>query len=157
MGKTKFDFSGESVIVTGGVRGIGKGIAEGFAEAGALVYILGTNKERGKTAEESIDRLGGDVHFLRCDVTQADWVNETFERILSETGRIDVLVNNAGGWSKQQPFEETTEEEWDRIVALNMKSVFLCSKAAIPAFRRQQSGRIINIGRAHDWLKHLPR
>jgi NAD(P)-dependent dehydrogenase (short-subunit alcohol dehydrogenase family) len=146
MGNTKFDFSGQTVMVTGGTRGIGKGIAEGFVKAGAFVYILGTNEERGKLAEENIRGRGGHVRFLRCDVTQADKVNETFERVGSEAGRIDVLVNNAGGWAKQQPITETPEEEWDRIVALNLKSVFLCSKAVIPIFRRQKRGRIINIG-----------
>lgn len=146
MGKTIFDFSGQTVIVTGGTRGIGKGIAKGFADAGAIVYILGTNEEWGKSVEESMQGQGGDVRFLRCDVTKSDQVNMKFDQVVSEAGRIDVLVNNAGGWAKQQPLTETPEEEWDRIVALNLKSVFLCSKAAIPTFRRQKSGRIINLG-----------
>ena len=146
MGKTTFDFSGQTVIVTGGTRGIGKGIAKGFAATGAFVFILGTNEERGKSVEEGIKSQGGAVRFLCCDVTQSNQVNETFDQVVSEAGRIDVLVNNAGGWAKQQPITETLEEEWDRIVALNLKSVFLCSKAAIPTFRRQKSGRIINLG-----------
>lgn len=145
MGKTRFDFNGQTVLVTGATRGIGRGIAEAFAEAGASVYLIGTNGERGAAAEQAIRERGGHVRFLPCDVTVSRQVSKTFERVLAESGRLDVLVNNAGGWKNQQSIAETPEEEWDATVALNLKSVFLCARAAIPIFKRQRSGRVINV------------
>ncbi|MFC1491152.1 SDR family NAD(P)-dependent oxidoreductase [Nitrospinota bacterium] len=146
MGKTKFDFAGQTAVITGAARGIGRSAAEEFAEAGAHVYVLDIDEEEGAAVCEAIRGKGGQADFLFCDVIDSKSVDQAFERILSGGGRVDVLVNNAGGWAKQQPLFETSEEEWDHIIELNIKSVFLCSKAAIPAFRRQKSGRIINMG-----------
>ena len=137
MGKTTFDFSGQVVAVTGGAKGIGKGSAEAFAAAGARVYVLDIDEAGRKVANAT---------FVACDVTDGAGVKSAFERIVADAGRLDVLVNCAGGFWKQLSVEETPEEEWDKVVDLNLKSIFLCAKAAIPAFKRQGSGRIINIG-----------
>jgi NAD(P)-dependent dehydrogenase (short-subunit alcohol dehydrogenase family) len=141
-----FDFSGQVAAVTGGARGIGKGSAEAFAAAGARVYVLDVDKTAGESVARGISEQGGQASFLGCDVTDAAQVSSTFERLLSEAGRLDILVNSAGGFWKQLSVEETPEDEWDRVVDLNLKSIFLCAKASIPAFKRQGSGRIVNIG-----------
>lgn len=144
--KTRFDFSDQIVVITGGAQGIGKGAAEAFAGAGARVYLLDIDEKKDTAVMEIIRGRRGEAHFLICDVTDATSVQKAFGRVLSETARIDVLVNNAGGWTRQQSTLDTAEEEWDRIIDLNLKSVFLCVKAAIPAFQRQKSGRIVNMG-----------
>jgi 3-oxoacyl-[acyl-carrier protein] reductase len=146
MGKTIFDFTGQVSAITGGARGIGKGSSEAFAEAGARVYVLDLDKAGGEAVTRGIQERGGQASFLACDVTDAAEVGATFDRLLSEAGRLDILVNSAGGFWKQLSVEETPEEEWDKVVDLNLKSIFLCAKAAIPAFKRQGSGRIISIG-----------
>jgi 3-oxoacyl-[acyl-carrier protein] reductase len=146
MGRTTFDFSGQVAVVTGGAKGIGKGSAEAFAAAGARVYLLDLDEPAGEAAARGIRERGGRAAFVACDVTDAKRVRDAFERILTEAGRLDVLVNSAGGFWKQLSVEDTPEEEWDRVVNLNLKSIFLCTQAAIPTFKRQKSGRIVNIG-----------
>jgi len=145
VGKTTFDFSGQVAVVTGGARGIGKGSAEAFGEAGARVFIVDIDKA-GEAVARGIEDRGGHAGFLACDVTDAAQVRAAFERIVGEAGRLDVLVNCAGGFWKQRSVEDTPEDEWDRVVDVNLKSIFLCAKAAIPIFKRQRSGRIVNIG-----------
>ncbi|OLC13520.1 MAG: hypothetical protein AUH29_12690 [Candidatus Rokubacteria bacterium 13_1_40CM_69_27] len=146
MGTTTFDFSGQVALVTGAARGIGKGSAEAFAEAGARVYVLDLDEAGGETVARDIRKRGGNASFVACDVTEAGRVTTAFDRILAEAERLDILVNSAGGFWKQLSVEETPEEEWDKVVDLNLKSIFLCTRAAIPAFKRQRSGRIVNIG-----------
>lgn len=146
MGKTRFDFSGQTAVVTGSATGIGQAASERFAEAGAHVFLVDIDEEKGAAVAEEIRAKGAEAEFVACDVTDSASVESAFSHIVSTTGRIDILVNSAGGWTKQQSVAETSEEEWDHIVTLNLKSVFLCSKAAIPTLLRQKSGRIINMG-----------
>ena len=146
MGRTVFDFSGQVAAVTGGARGIGKGSAEALAGAGARVYVVDIDEAGGEAVAESIRKQGGNATFVACDVTDASGVQAAFARILAEAERLDILVNSAGGFWKQLSVEDTPEDEWDKVIDLNLKTVFLCAKAAIPAFKRQRSGRIINIG-----------
>src|SRR5262245_17817391 len=145
-GSVTFDFSGQVAAVTGGARGIGKGSAEAFAAAGARVYVLDVDKSAGEAVARGISERGGQAAFLACDVTDAAQVASTFERLVNGAGRLDILVNSAGGFWKQLSVEETPEDEWDRVVDLNLKSIFLCAKACIPTFKRQGRGRIVNIG-----------
>ena len=146
MGKTTFDFSGQVAVVTGGARGIGKGAAEAFAESGAFVYAVDIDEPGGEAVARGIRERGGKASFFACDVTDAKRVTDVFDRIVASAGRLDILVNSAGGFWKQLSVEETPEDEWDKVVDLNLKSIFLCAKAAIPTFKRQGSGRIISIG-----------
>lgn len=146
MGKTTFDFSGQVAAVTGGARGIGKGAAEAFAQAGARVYVLDRDETGGEAVAAGIRKQGGNAAFIACDVTDWARVKAAFDRLVAEAERLDVLVNSAGGFWKQLSVEETPEDEWDSVIDLNLKSIFLCAKAAIPTFKRQGRGRIVNIG-----------
>jgi 3-oxoacyl-[acyl-carrier protein] reductase len=146
MGRTTFDFSGQVVAITGAGKGIGKGSALAFAEAGARVYALDHTTATGETTVKAIRERGGEASFIACDVSDARSVRSAFERLVTEAGRLDVLVNSAGGFTQQLSTEDTPEEEWDTVIAVNLKGVFLCAKAAVPIFKRQRSGRIINLG-----------
>jgi 3-oxoacyl-[acyl-carrier protein] reductase len=146
MGSTTFDFAGQVAVITGGARGIGKGSAEAFARAGAHVWVVDIEEKEGESVVTGIRSDGGRATFLACDMTDARQVRAGFARILEEAGRLDVLVNSAGGFWQQLSVEETPEDEWDRVIDLNLKSIFLAAQAAIPAFKRQGSGRIISIG-----------
>jgi 3-oxoacyl-[acyl-carrier protein] reductase len=133
-------------VITGGARGIGKGSAEAFAQAGAQVWLVDIDEKEGEAVAKTLRSRGGQASFVACDVTNAAQVRAAFQRIVAEARRLDILVNSAGGFWKQLSVEETPEEEWDRVVDLNLKSIFLTAQAAIPAFKRQGSGRIISIG-----------
>ena len=98
MRRTTFDFSGQVAVVTGGARGIGKGSAEAFAEAGARVYIVDLDEAGGEAVARSIRERGGNASFLACDVTDFARVRAVFDQILAEAGRLDILVNSAGGF-----------------------------------------------------------
>jgi len=146
MGKTIFDFSNQVAVITGAALGIGKRSAECFAEAGAKVFLIDIDAKGGTSAAQRIQANGGDASFFECDVTKAAAVKQVFETILNKAGRIDILINSAGGFYAQFATVDTPEEEWDAVVERNLKSVFLTAKAVIPIFQKQQSGRIINLG-----------
>jgi NAD(P)-dependent dehydrogenase (short-subunit alcohol dehydrogenase family) len=146
MGKTRFDFAGQVVAITGAGKGIGKGAALAFAEAGARIFTIDHTPVTGETTAKTIRDAGGQAAFIVCDVSDAGSVSAAFQRIEREAGRLDALVNSAGGFSKQMATDETPEDEWDRVIDVNLKGVFLCARAAIPLFKRQRSGRIINLG-----------
>lgn len=156
MGRTRFDFGGQVAAVTGGAHGIGKGAAEAFGGAGARVYVLDIDEGGGEAVAAGIRGRGGAATFVACDVTNASRVTAAFDRVLADSGRLDILVNCAGGFWKQRFVADTPEDEWDAIVDLNLKSVFLCAKVAIPTFKRQRSGRIINIGSDTGVTVQLP-
>jgi cyclopentanol dehydrogenase len=131
-------------LISGGARGMGAEEGRLFAKEGARVVLGDVLEAEGKGVEEQIRAAGGEAAFVRLDVTsEADWANAvaTAERLY---GRLDVLVNNAGigGGSR---IEDTTAEEWDRMMDVNAKGVFLGTKAAIPAMRRTGGGSIVNI------------
>ncbi len=146
MGKTQFDFSNQVAVITGAGQGIGKRSAERFAEAGARVFLIDIDEKAGAAAAEAIRAAGGDAAFIRCDLTASASVAQAFAEVLAKAGRIDILVNSAGGFSLQLGIADTPEEEWDAVIDRNLKSVFLTAKAVIPIFQKQQSGRIVNLG-----------
>jgi 3-oxoacyl-[acyl-carrier protein] reductase len=146
MGKTVFDFSNQVAVITGAALGIGKSSAERFAAAGAKVFLVDIDGNAGRSAAQGIQAQGGDASFIECDLTRAASVQQAFERIVSQAGRIDILVNSAGGFKMQLAIADTPEEEWDAVIDRNLKSVFLTAKAIIPVFQKQMSGRIINLG-----------
>ena len=136
--------AGKVALISGGARGMGDEEARLFAREGARVVLGDVLDAEGKGVEAQIRGAGGQATYLRLDVTsEADWETAvaTAERL---HGKLDVLVNNAGigGGSR---IEQTTVEEWDRMMAVNAKGVFLGTRAAIPAMRRAGGGSIINI------------
>src|SRR4051812_8052398 len=143
---TRFDFTGQVAALTGAARGIGKGAAEAFAAAGARVYVVDVDATAGDELAHALREDGHQAAFVAADLTSAAQVTRAFDHIIDEADRLDVLVNCAGGFTKLYTVEETPEEEWDRVVDLNLKTMFLCVKAAIPVFKRQRSGRIVSIG-----------
>lgn len=130
------------VVVTGAATGIGLATAAAFSALGDRLYLLDIDAERG---EEAADQ-GALSTFVRCDVTSPEDVADAIKFIREESGRIDVLVNNAGGFDAKQGLEDTSVETWSRTLDLNLTSVFLTTQAALPLLRRSDTGRVINIG-----------
>ena len=140
MSDVSFDYAERVVAVTGAAIGIGRATATAFARAGAHVYLL--DIDAGAGAEAARD--GG--KFLRCDVTSPDSIDEALGAIEQRHQRLDVLVNNAGGFGVQRTTDEVPLDEWERLLDLNLTSVFKVSRRALPLLRAAEAGRIINIG-----------
>jgi NAD(P)-dependent dehydrogenase (short-subunit alcohol dehydrogenase family) len=136
--------AGKVALISGGARGQGAAEAKLFTQEGAKVVFGDILDEQGKRVEEEIHAQGGDAIYVHLDVTRAqDW-QRAVQTAESQYGKLDILVNNAG-IAIRGTIEETSEEDWDRLMAINMKGVFLGTKYAIPAMRRAGGGSIINI------------
>ena len=135
---------GKVALISGGARGQGAAEAKLFAGEGAKVVFGDILDDLGKQVEAEIHEVGGEALYIHLDVTNAaDWASAV-EAAVSKYGRLDVLVNNAGITIRKN-VEDTTEEDWDRIMAINAKGVFLGTKQAIPAMRESGGGSIVNI------------
>jgi 3-oxoacyl-[acyl-carrier protein] reductase len=142
---------GKVVIVTGGGLGIGKIYCRALAEEGARVVGADIVSEAAEEVAESIRREGGEALSVAVDVTSPESAEAMAEQVVGRFGRIDVLVNNAAMYSAILPkkhFTEIPPDEWDRLMAVNTKGVFLCVKAVLPAMKEQGSGKVINIASA---------
>jgi 2-deoxy-D-gluconate 3-dehydrogenase len=148
-----FDLTGEIAIVTGGGKGIGRGLAKGLADYGATAVILDIDEDSGKRTVEEIKATGGNTVFKKTDVTSFDEVNDVIQDILKECGKIDILVNNVGTVLRKDVLE-TSEQEWDKIIDLNLKSHFICAKAVAPSMIEKGKGKIIEIGSVSSFLAH---
>lgn len=133
---------GQVAIVTGGGAGIGRATAILFAKEGAHVSVAEKNPETCQAVSEEIEQLDGQSLPLHVDVAVADQAEQAVARTVERFGTVDILVNNAGVELKK-PVEETTEEEWDRIMAVNLKSAFLMSKFVIPVLKAKTCGAIV--------------
>lgn len=140
-----FNLSGKVAIVTGARRGIGKAIAQKLAEAGANVIVSDIDlKETQTTTEEIAYETGQETLAVKCDVTQKGEVEEMVRQTVEKFGKLDILVNNAG-IAPFKPFLEMAEEDWDKVLDINLKGQFLCAQAAAKEMVKQKKGRIINI------------
>jgi len=128
-------------VVTGGAQGIGAACAEALVRAGSRVAILDVNSEMG---EKTAKRLGKNLYFFKCDVGHSAEVESTFLAIRQRLGDPALLLNNAG-IAQYKHFLEVTEELWDETLRVNLKSVYLCSRAAIPGMMRNGGGSIVNM------------
>src|ERR1700730_7359165 len=136
--------AGAIALVTGGSRGIGRAIAMKFAELGANVAICGRDSEKLRATADQLQTLTEKVFWQTADVTRADEVGKLVFATEAKLGPVGILVNNAG-IGLFGPAHEKSEEEWDRVVSTNLKSVFLVSRAVVPSMIRQGEGDIINI------------
>ncbi len=136
------DMSGKTVLVTGGSRGVGRGIAERFLAAGADVVICGRN-----APEKPPEARGRTAHFIAADVREVDQVDALVSGTTDRTGRLDVLVNNAGTTSfiPHPDLDAVKDEDWDRIMAVNVKGTFQCARAVRGPLEEAGEGEIINI------------
>jgi NAD(P)-dependent dehydrogenase (short-subunit alcohol dehydrogenase family) len=147
----QISLSGKVALITGGSSGIGRAIALKLSQAGAKIAILDI-----KECEDLLDEIGRDkARFYRCDVTSADEVREVVRSVYEEFGRIDIVVNSAGVIVRKDAVE-TSEDEWDKVLNVNLKGPFLVSKYSIPYMIRGGGGSIVNV--ASGWgLKGGPR
>jgi NAD(P)-dependent dehydrogenase (short-subunit alcohol dehydrogenase family) len=145
MGEINMMLKNKVALITGGSSGIGMAIAERFLKEGAKIVINGRSQERCDTAQKQLKIIDADAVFCTTgDVSKWDDVQKMVERTIKQFGRIDILINNAGIYLEKR-IEETTEDEWDQVININLKGVFLCSKAVYPHFKNQGSGTIVNM------------
>ena len=138
------DFKGKVAFVTGSARGIGKAIADALAKKGADVVIGDVNLDLAREASVEIAQKGVKSSAVGLNVSNSGEVIKTFEYIAKEYGRLDILVNNAG-ITRDGLLLRMKEEDWDAVIEINLKGVFLCSKEAVKLMSRQRYGRIVNI------------
>jgi 3-oxoacyl-[acyl-carrier protein] reductase len=139
------DLSGRVALVTGSSRGIGRAIALGMARAGAdIVVNYKSRAAEARDAEAEIAGLGRRVLTVQADVARGAEVERLVDAVRTQLGPIDILVNNAG-IARVQAIEETTEHDWDELLAVNLKSCFLVTQAVLPGMRARRWGRIVNL------------
>ncbi|WNC12385.1 glucose 1-dehydrogenase [Brevibacillus brevis] len=141
---TRFDLSGKTAIVTGAGRGIGKALALGLAEAGAQVAVVARTETDLHEIVETIEANGGKAHAIAADLTEAEAADKVVSQTVEALGGLHILVNNAG-MNLRKKAHEVTEEDWDRVVDLNLKATFFMSQAAGKIMCEQLYGRIVNI------------
>jgi NAD(P)-dependent dehydrogenase (short-subunit alcohol dehydrogenase family) len=136
---------GKAAIVTGAALGIGRSAANLLAREGAMVAVTDILDEEGRNTVAEIQRAGGNARYWHLDVSKETEVIAVFADVNRTFGRIDVLVNNAGIAGANKPTHEVSEEEWDRVTAINVKGVFFSTKHAIPYMKSKGGGSIINL------------
>ncbi len=132
------------VLISGGAKGMGAVEAKLFAKEGARIVIGDLLEAEGKRVEAEINETGGECFFVPLDVTDEDQWEKAVAAAVGRFGKLDVLVNNAGIY-RSHPVEDTTSDEWDQVMDINAKGVFLGAKYSIPAMRKAGGGSIINI------------
>jgi pyridoxal 4-dehydrogenase len=147
VAETRHGLAGQTALVTGAARGLGYAAARRLAADGARVALFDRDGERLAVAAEELSGQGTDISPHPVDLTDEEGVRAAVAAVLAATGRIDVLVNNAGIYP-HRPFEELTYAEWRHVLTVNLDSVFLCTHAVYPAMRERGYGRIVNVSSA---------
>ncbi|MFL9667347.1 MULTISPECIES: SDR family NAD(P)-dependent oxidoreductase [unclassified Variovorax] len=142
---TMFDLTGKVALVTGGNGGIGLGMAQGLAKAGARVIVAARNTQKSAAAVEALKALGSDSFALEADVSDEASVQKLFDEAAARCGRLDILINNAGT-TVRKPVDQLALSEWHKVMDTNLTSAFLCSRAAHAHLKAAGGGKIINIG-----------
>jgi NAD(P)-dependent dehydrogenase (short-subunit alcohol dehydrogenase family) len=143
--KETFDLSGNVALVTGGASGLGRYFCESMAEFGANVAIADVDEKGAKETAELVRRFGQQSLAIRADVNNPDEVRHMADETVAKMGRIDILVNNAGINTKPAKIDEIPIEDWDRVLGVNLRGVFLCTRAVLAVMVKQRKGNIINI------------
>ena len=142
--RIKVDLTGKTAIVTGASRGIGKAIALALAASGAKVACVARGADKLQETANDIAAVGGTAEVHPCDVTNSDAVTKLVEGLAEKWGQVDIVVNNAG-ITKDTLIPRMSDEDWDAVIATNLRSVFLFTRAASQVMMRKRTGRIINI------------
>jgi 3-oxoacyl-[acyl-carrier protein] reductase len=135
---------GRVAIVTGGGGGLGEGICHALGAAGAAVAAVDVAREDAERVAEEVSSKGARCAAIECDVSERRSVEAMAGRVVAELGRVDILVNNAAIYPLR-PWTEIEDEEWDRVMAVNLRGYFLCARAAYPHMRDRGRGRVINV------------
>jgi NAD(P)-dependent dehydrogenase (short-subunit alcohol dehydrogenase family) len=138
------DFRGKVAFITGGGTGIGRATALAFAREGVSVVIAGHIRQHIEETAQLIEQAGGQALAVTCDVTSADEVRAAVERTVEVFGRLDFAFNNAGVEQPVMPLADVTADEWDRLMDVNLRGVFLCMKHELPPMLKQGGGVIVN-------------
>ena len=138
------DFSGKVALVTGAASGMGLATAQAFAEAGAAVVLADFREDAVKTSAQKLVESGHKAIALRCDVSDDAQVAAMVDRTVAEFDRLDAAFNNAGVMARMMPTAESTREEWDRVIGINLRGVWSCMKYELRHMVRQGSGAIVN-------------
>ena len=139
------DLKGQNAVVTGATRGIGFGVAKALSAAGAAVACIGTNAEKLNQSVAEIVEAGGSAKAYICDVSKSEDVAAAGKQILEDfDGKVDILVNNAG-ITRDMLVRRMTDEQWDDVIAVNLRGPFLVTRALVEAMRKKKYGRIVNI------------
>lgn len=142
---------GKVAIVTGSTFGIGKASAILFAREGAKVAIVGRSEEAGEALVQEIEQAGGEAFYLRTDVSVRDDCDRLVQETVNRYGKLDILFNNAG-FGLWKHLLETTDEDWDRVFATNLRGMFLMTRAAVPEMAKSGGGSILNCGSIREIL-----
>lgn len=142
----KFDLTGKVALITGASSGIGRATAELFARSGASVAINYHRNESGaEAARKAVTEAGGRAVVIQADVKRAEDIKALVAQTTNELGPVDILVNNAGSLVERLKIMELTEERWDEVIDLNLKSAFLCSQAVAASMMERKTGAIVNV------------
>ncbi len=136
--------AGKVAFVTGAASGIGRATALAFARQGANVVVADIDQQGNQDTAQMIEDLGGQALAVGCDVTRGEDVQDALNKTVQTFGRLDYAFNNAGAEQQPKPTADITEDEWDRIIAINLRGVFLCMKYEIPLLLRYGGGAIVN-------------
>lgn len=142
--RIQVDLSGQTALVTGASRGIGKAIALALGQSGAKVACIARNEEKLRETADSITSAGGTAVVYACDVTDSAAVQKVADAVVEDWDQLDIMVNNAG-ITRDTLIPRMSDEDWDDVIATNLRSVFLFTRAASLVMMRRRSGRIINI------------
>jgi NAD(P)-dependent dehydrogenase (short-subunit alcohol dehydrogenase family) len=138
------DFSGKVALITGAAAGMGLATAQAFAEAGAAVVLADSKEKAVKVAAQKLAATGHKALAVRCDVSDDAQVAAMVDRTVAEFGRLDAAFNNAGVMARIAPTADSTREEWDRVIGINLRGVWSCMKHELQQMDRQGSGAIVN-------------